>query len=111
MAQVSAVNLIIHKGTYFEETFSLTQEDGGGLNLTNTSITAKLRKHSTASTSYPFTTSITVADSTVKVSMASTVTSTLPSGRCVYDVVLTTSGGLKSKVAEGTIIVEDTVSV
>lgn len=110
MAQVSAVNLIIHKGTYFEETFSLTQEDGGGINLNNTTVTAKIRKHSTASTSYPFATTVTVADSTVKVSMASTITATLPSGRCVYDVVLTTNG-TKSKVAEGTIIVEDTVSV
>jgi len=28
MASVSAVNLVIQKGTYFEETFSLTAEDG-----------------------------------------------------------------------------------
>lgn len=110
MAQVSAVNLIIHKGTYFEETFSLIEEDGGGVNLAGKTATAKLKKHPTATTSYPFSTTITVADSTVKVSMASTITSTLPSGRCVYDVVLT-AGGVKNKVAEGTVIVEDTVSV
>jgi hypothetical protein len=111
MASVSGVNLIVHKGTYFEEIFSLTAEDGSGLNLTGHSVTAKIKKHPTATTSYPFTTTLTIADSTVKISMASTMTSSMPSGRYIYDVVLTSSTGLLSKVVEGNVLVQETASI
>lgn len=111
MAAVSAVNLVIQKGTYFEETFSLSAEDSGGLNLTNQIATAKLRKHQTAGIAYTFSTTVTVSDSTVKISMPSTLTANLPSGRCVYDVILTSSGGVVSKVVEGNVLVQETVSL
>ena len=98
MAAVSAVNLTIHKGTYFEETFTLTAEDEQGLNLSGSSATARLKKHPTATTSYPFSTTLTIADSSVKISMASSITASLPSGRCCYDILLTSSSGYISKV-------------
>jgi hypothetical protein len=111
MAAVSAVNLVIQKGTNFEETFSLNADDGSGLNLSNQIATAKLRKHYTAGIAYTFSTTITVAESTVKIEMSPAVTATLPSGRCVYDVILSSSGGSTSKVVEGTILVQETVSI
>lgn len=110
MAAVSVVNLTIHKGTYFEETFALTGEDGIGLNLTNASATAKLKKHPTAGIAYTFSTTLTVSESTVKITMPSTVTSTLPSGRSYYDVIITSSSGTISKVLQGNVIVEETAS-
>ena len=111
MAAVSAVNLVIHKGTYFEETFALSAEDGLGLNLTNNTASAKLKKHPTAGIAYTFSTTLTISDSTVKISMSPQVTATLPSGRCVYDLVLTSSGGVPAKVIEGTVMVQESVSV
>lgn len=111
MASVSAVNLVIQKGTYFEETFSLSAEDSSGLNLTNQIATAKLRKHPTAGIAYTFSTTVTVSDSTVKISMQPSITANLPSGRCVYDIILTSSNGNISKVVEGNILVQETVSV
>lgn len=111
MAAVGAVNLIIQRGTYFEETFSLAAEDGGILNLSGSSAVARLKKHPKAETYYQFSPTISVAESTVKISMASTITQALPSGRCVYDIVLTSSSGLKSKVVEGNVIVQESVSV
>ena len=111
MASVSAVNLVIHKGTYFEETFALSADDDLGLNLVNQTATAKLKKHPTAGVAYTFSTTLTVSDSTVKIEMAPEVTATLPSGRCVYDLVLTSITGITSKVVEGTVIVEESVSV
>lgn len=111
MAAVSVVNLVIHKGTYFEETFSLTAEDGSGLNLTNSSVTARLKKHPSSDTFYSFSTTLTVADSSIKISMGSTTTSSLPSGRCVYDVMITSSSGFISKVIEGNVLVQESVSV
>jgi hypothetical protein len=83
MAAVSSVNLVIQKGTYFEETFFLGAEDG----------------------------STTAADSTVRISMTSDKTVELPSGRCQYDVLLTSPGGEITKVLEGNVIVEETVSL
>ena len=112
MAAVSAVNLVIQKGTSFEETFTLSSEDGGGLNLINQIATAKLRKHPTAGIAYTFSTTVTVAESTVKISMSPAITATLPSGRCVYDIILTSSSsGIISKVVEGNVFVQETVSV
>lgn len=111
MAAVSSVNLVIHKGTYFEEIFSLTAEDGLGLNLTNSTATAKVKKHPTAGIAYTFSTTTTVSDSTVKISMTSDLTSRLPSGRCYYDLIIISSGGVPTKVLEGTVIVEETVSL
>jgi len=111
MATVSAVNLVIQKGIFFEETFFLTAEDGSGLNLTGQTVVAKLKKHPNATTAFSFSTTLTVGDSSVKITMSGATTATLPSGRCVYDIVLTSSGGIKSKVVEGTVLVQESVSV
>lgn len=111
MAAVSAVNLIIQKGTYFEEIFSLNAEDDSGLNLTNHTAIAKLKKHPTAGIAYTFSTTLTISESTVKISMPSNVTSKLPSGRCVYDIVLISSLGIPSKVVEGNVLVMETISI
>ena len=111
MAAVSAVNLVIQKGTYFEEIFTLTAEDGLGLNLTNATATSKLRKHPTAGIAYTFSTTTTVSDSTVKISMTSDKTADLPSGRCYYDLLITSSAGAVSKVLEGNVMVEETASL
>lgn len=110
MAAVGAVNLIIQKGTYFEEIFTFNGEDGVGLNLNLSSATAKLKKHPTAGIAYTFSTTLTVADSTIKISMPSNVTANLPRGRCYYDIVLTSPLGLKTKIVEGNVLVEETVS-
>jgi hypothetical protein len=110
MAAVHAVNLTIHKGTYFEETFQLFSEDNANLSLSNKIASAKLKKHPTASTSYPFQATHSLGTNTVKISMASTITATLPDGRCCYDVILTTNGGFISKVVEGNVMVESTIS-
>jgi len=111
MAAVSSVNLVIQKGTYFEETFFLDAEDGLGLNLTNTTATSKVRKHPTAGIAHTFSTTTTVSDSTVKISMTSDKTAELPSGRSYYDVLLTSAGGTITKVLEGNVIVKETVSL
>lgn len=111
MSAVSIVNLVIHKGTDFEETFYFTAEDGDGLNLLNTTATAKIKKHPASQDSYNFTTALTVSDSSVKVSMADTITSTLPSGRCMYDIVLTGPDGFKTKIVEGNVLVQETISL
>ncbi len=111
MAAVSSVNLVIQKGTYFEETFYLAGEDGLRLNLAGSSAVSKLKKHPTAGIAYTFTTTTTTSDSTIKISMPSNITETLPSGRCYFDVIVVSSSGLTSKVVQGNVLVEETVSL
>jgi hypothetical protein len=109
---VPAVNLTIEKGTTFEATFNVNNADGSVFSLANYTATAKIRKHPTAPNPKLFSTSITVATGEIKISMGSTVTADLTSGRNYYDVIITQVGTNKiQKVFEGTAIVNDTVSV
>ena len=109
---VPAVNLTIEKGTSFEATFNVLNADGSVFSLLNYAASAKIRKHPTAPISKTFSTTITVQTGEIKISMGSTVTADLTSGRNYYDVLITQSGTNKiQKVFEGTAIVSDTVSV
>lgn len=108
---VPAVNLTIDKGTDFEAVFNVTNSDGSVFTLNNYSATAKIRKHPTDTNSKLFSTLITGATGEIKVSMASTVTSQLVSGRNYYDVIITQTGTNRiTKVFEGTVLVNETVS-
>ncbi len=108
----SAINLSLDKGTTFESTFIVKNADDSAFNLTGYTATARIRKHPAASDYKSFQTTVTSAKGEIKISMASTVTSDLSSGRNYYDVVITNNVGTSiSKVFEGMILVSDTVSV
>jgi hypothetical protein len=110
MASVVAVNLTIDKGTTFEESFFFTNDDGTPLIVTNELITAKLKKHPSSKTSFPFTVNFVEEEDAIVISMASTITSSLPSGRCVYDIIFNNNNGKIKKLVEGNVIVKDSVS-
>ena len=106
---VPSVNLTIDKGVTFLTSLKL-KKDGAPINLGGYTCTSKMRKHYGASTSYPFTvTVVSPLEGTINIGMASTVTSTIPVGRYVYDVLVTFSS-TTSKVAEGTVIVKGTAT-
>jgi hypothetical protein len=74
-----------------------------------------MRKHYSSSTYYNFNVSATspLSSGIVKIGMASTVTSTLPVGRYVYDLLVTYTSGITtitSKALEGTVIVKGTAT-
>ena len=108
---VPVVNIVIDKGTDFEAIYTVTNPDGSTYGLTNQSATAKIRKHSSAASSKSFSTVITSGKGEIKISMGSTTTSELSSGRNYYDVLITNSlTGKIMKVFEGTALVRDTIS-
>ena len=112
MASVSAVNITIHKVTSFEESFTLTGEDGIPLNLVNSTVTAKLRKYPGADTAFNFSAEVTIATGTIKLKMTPEVTSTLPTGRAYYDILVTNNtSNLVTKVVNGNVLVEETASL
>lgn len=106
------VNIVIDKGSYFENTFNISNSDGTVANLTGyTNAVARIKKHPGATTSYSFQTNVTLASGRIVVSMGHTTTSLLDVGRNYYDIFITSPGGDVLKVIEGTAIVNPSVSV
>lgn len=113
MAVAEINHLTIEKGTDFNESFKIYNEDGIvlGINTTYSGV-SKLKKYPTSPIEYPFGVSFDVINEEVSISMASTITSTLPSGRCYFDLILTSgfSNPLTKKYVKGTIMVNESVS-
>lgn len=108
---ISVVNLTLDKGTDFEAYFDVNNSDETSFSFTNYSASAKIRKHPSATSYQSFQTSFPTTGE-IKISMASTITSLLSSGRNYYDVIITeTTTNKVKKIFEGAIIVNETVSV
>lgn len=107
---VPAINLTIEKGTSFTQNFKL-KLDGDVLDLTGCSVASKMRKHYQSSDYFNFTTTplVPLTAGVINIGMASSITSTLPQGRYVYD-VLVTLAGTTTKVIEGNILVRGTAT-
>lgn len=106
-----SVNITIEKGTYFENTFTISNSDGTPLNLSGYSAIAKIKKYPSSPISQSFSVSITASTGKIQVSMADTTTANLSEGRNYYDIVITSGTGIKSRVIEGTALVTPSVSV
>ena len=114
MAVYEINNLTIKKGTDFDETFTIYTEDGSPLGINSSFIgVSKLRKYPGATKEFPFDVYLEQENSSVNISMAATMTSQLPSGRCYFDILLTYGFTDKTTKAfiTGTIIVQDTSSI
>ena len=108
---VPAVNITIEQGADFASTFTISNSDGSLYNLLNTSAIAKLKKFPESETSFSFSTSITVSNGKITLSMSNATTSTIPPGRYYYDILLTNNiSGLKTRVIEGMAFVSASIS-
>jgi hypothetical protein len=105
------INLIIEQGADYNVDFTIRNDDGSRLNLTDYSVSSFLKKHPTSIKTYPFNVSFTNRlAGEIKVSMDSTITNTLSEGRYVYDVLLTSGNGTKTRVIQGNILVSPGVT-
>lgn len=103
-------NLIIDQGATFTTTINITDEDGDVINLTGYSGASQLRKHYTSSNSTSFTVQIAASIGAVILSLSSNQTTNLVAGRYVYDVELTDSSNVVSRVLEGIVTVSPNVT-
>lgn len=99
-------NLFIDQGADFSITVDVTDSSGDILNLSGYSAAAQIRKtYSSSSASASFGTSIAEAAGQVTLTLSDTVTTGLDAGRYVYDLNITSSGGVTTRVVEGQAIV------
>jgi len=99
-------NIYIDQGTDYSITVDVTDSAGDILNLSGYTASAQIRKtYSSSTVSETFSTSIAEATGQVTLSLTDTQTSGLSSGRYVYDLNITSSGGSTSRVIEGQAIV------
>lgn len=104
-------NLIIEKGTDFEVSINLFNDDSSVAILSGLSTTyARIAKHPSSTRYQNFNISITAGSGLIKLSLDSTKTSQLEVGRNYFDVILTVASK-KTKVIGGTAIVVESISV
>ena len=104
MAAIS--NIFIDQGTDFSVTVDVTDANGSPLNLSGYTAASQIRKsYASSSASATFTTSISVSSGQVTMSLTDTQTSGLAAGRYLYDLNITSSASVTSRVVEGQVIV------
>ena len=99
-------NLFIDQGTDFTVTVDVSDATGGILDLTGYSAAAQIRKTYGSSSKVDFSTStVTPSQGKVTMSLTDAQTSALESGRYVYDLNITSGGGVTTRVVEGQAII------
>lgn len=109
MAAVIAENFVIQQGESFTRDFVLTNPDKSLVGLSSYTASAYMAKYAGDTTTYSFTVGIITSTSTIRISMASTVTATLKSGRHYYNIFTIDGNSIKTKQREGNIIVNSSV--
>ena len=109
MASIS--NIFIDQGATFTTTVTVSDANGDAVNLSGYSVAAQIRKTFLSSSATAFTASISNASSgEITISLTDTQTTALEAGRFVYDVLITASGGTKTRVVEGQVTVNPSVT-
>jgi hypothetical protein len=106
---VIAENFTIQQGETFSKDFILTNPDKSLVGISSFTSTGFLAKYAGDSTTYAFTVGITTSTSTIRISLASTITATLDSGRYYYNVFTVNGISVKQKQREGNVLVNASV--
>lgn len=106
------VELTVDQGTTFETSVALTNDDQTAINITGYAFASQIRK-SYYSTNAVANLTVTIVDSAngnVKLSMTSANTANVKAGRYLYDLLMTDTSGVKTRVIEGIITVTPQVT-
>ncbi len=104
------INLIIDQGASFETTLNLTDDNDNAVNLTGYTGAGQIRKHYTSSTATSFSVTLGGANGTLTIGLSANSTANLASGRYVYDIEVTDSSGIVSRLFEGIVTVTPQVT-
>jgi hypothetical protein len=106
------INLVIEQGTDFSATFTIKNSDSSPVNLLGFSGECNLKTSYYTNNSTPV--GVTFVDRSkgiIRLNLTDTVTTTLKPRRYVYDIVLTSPTGVKTRVIEGIATVTPGVTV
>ena len=105
-------NIVVNAGADFGQVFTLNSSTtSSALNLTGYSVKSQMRKHAGSTGVTTFTASIYDASSgKIKIGLSTTSTSSLKPGRYVYDVVITDTSNVVTRVVEGMVLVREGVT-
>ena len=101
-------NIIIDQGTTFSTDVLLTDEAGNAYDLDGFTAEAQMRRWYTSSNSISF--GVTINTGYLTLSMNAETTSALDQSRYVYDIVLTDAEDNITRVVEGIVTVNPTVT-
>lgn len=103
-------NLYIDQGATFSTTVTLTDSNGDPINLTGYTGAAQMRKSYTSSTSYAFTVTLGGVYGTITLGLTASATANISGGRYLYDVELTDTSNIVSRVFEGIVTVNPNIT-
>lgn len=96
------VNLVIEKGTDFEASFNITNEDGSALNLLGYTAACRLKRSYSTSSFIPVTVNfVSRPGGVISMIMSNTETNALERRRYAYEIVITSPTNYKTRVVEG----------
>jgi hypothetical protein len=103
-------NIVAEQGATFNLNFRV-ETDGTPWNLSDYTFAMQVRRSTASNTTLLNVTSATMTNlGRVSVSVPATTMNTVPSGRWVYDIELTSSGGEVTRILEGRFIVTPQVT-
>ena len=110
MATIS--NLFIDQDADFTTTVTVNDSSGTALDLTGYTAVAMIRKSYKSTSSTDFTVAFVDprTDGQITLSLTDAQTGAMNAGRFVYDLVITDSGGDKTRVVEGIVTIKPSVS-
>jgi hypothetical protein len=103
-------NLVIDQGTSYSTSLTLVNEEGVSANLSGYSANSQIRKTFSSSNAHTFSTTIDTASSVIILSLTANQTANIVAGRYVYDVFLTDTVGIVSRIVEGIVTVTPRVT-
>ena len=98
----TVANIFIDQGSDYSNIVTVTASNGQPLNLTGFTVASQIRKSFSSSTAHNVSATILSASlGRVRLELSSTQSETIPLGRYLYDVEVTSSVGSKTRVVEG----------
>ena len=104
--------LTVDQGATFETTLDLIADDGTSINVTNYLFSGQIRKsyYSSNPTANLVITVTNAANGNVKMSLNAATTANIKSGRYVYDVKMTDTANVVTRIVEGIITITPQVT-
>ena len=103
-------NLYIDQGADFSVDIGIYDDFNSPWDLNGYTGESKIKKSYYSSTSTPFTVTVNAATGTVTLALTAANTSALSEGRYLYDVVITSAAGTKTRVIEGLVTINQGVT-